>query len=72
MFYMIQLGSVTNAQHARDILKAYGYTPYLSRNSQPKKEEGCGYTVKVNSTDIQMTLNLLRDKGVYIIGAEPV
>jgi len=72
MFYEIKLGTITRAQHSIYILKKYGVKATLGRISNPKKNEGCGYTVKVNTDNINAILSILNNNGVEVIGSEVV
>lgn len=72
MFYLIKTGSVTNAQRAVNILKQYKIKASVIRLQQPKKEEGCGYAVKVFTVDSSGLIALLEQNGIRILGAETV
>lgn len=72
MLYRIKLGSITNAQRGRNILRNYGFKPSLTRLQNPSKEDGCGYVVKVKTDNIDKALSLLKQHGVNIIGVEEI
>ncbi len=70
MFILIKVGTVTNAQRAVRLLKIYGIKAYIQRLEKPKKEDGCGYAVKVKADNTEEILSLLKQNGVTVLGAE--
>ena len=70
MFYLIKVGSITNAQRASDILKRSGIKAYLGRNTNPSPKEGCGYTVKLYSDNINEVIAKLEYENIRIIEVE--
>lgn len=68
MFYVIKLGSITNAQRGAKLLRANGYKPNLSRLENPQPSDGCGYAVTVNTNDIDDAVKLLKKSGVTVLG----
>lgn len=70
MLYEIKLGTVTKAQNTIYILKKYGIKGSIGRVKNPKKSDGCGYTVKVNTDNINHILNLLNNNGIKHYGVE--
>lgn len=69
MYYIVKVGSITNAQRGVRVLKAHGYRPMLNRLENPTKSDGCGYVIKVYS-DSDKVINILRSSGVTILGVD--
>ncbi|MBR3737117.1 MAG: DUF3343 domain-containing protein [Eubacterium sp.] len=72
MSLTIKLGSVTNAQRARKILSQNGYSSKLSRLSNPKSGDGCGYVLHINSSDSARILQILESSGIKVLGSDDV
>lgn len=70
MFYEIKLGTVTRAQNTIYILKKYGIKGSIGRNKNPEKSEGCGYTVKVKTDNINYILALIKKNGIDYYGVD--
>lgn len=69
MYYIIKVGSITNAQRGVRLLKSKGYRPAMSRLENPTKGDGCGYVIKVYS-DSDKVINILRAGSVTILGVD--
>lgn len=72
MLYIIKVGSITNAQRAAKLLRIYGLKPTVERLEKPTKQDGCGYTLKVRTDNIQELLKVLHENGVTVLGADSV
>ena len=70
MLYMIKVGSVTNAQRAKNILNSNGYRAMIARVVNPSKEDGCGYAVRINCNDVNAAIRLLSQQRINVLGAD--
>ena len=63
----IQVGTMSQAIKAKQVLERHGVRAYLRRTSQTSGQGGCGYRVSVvaYTPDIAMWL---REEGVTILG----
>lgn len=43
--YKIKFSSVTHALKAKEIIETMGYRVKINKNTNPTKNEGCGYSV---------------------------
>lgn len=59
----IKVGSVTYAMKAKDVLRQYGLRVQVIKTAKPMKNEGCGYSLVVPATDLNVT-DILRRAGV--------
>ena len=59
----IKVGSVTYAMKAKDVLWQYGLRVQVIKTAKPMKNEGCGYSLVVPATDLNVT-DILRRAGV--------
>lgn len=70
MYLVIKVGSITNAQRAKSVLRGRGFRPILSRIENPGPSDGCGYVVKVYTNDDNKAIRILENAGVSILGVE--
>ncbi|MBQ9530725.1 MAG: DUF3343 domain-containing protein [Eubacterium sp.] len=70
MSFVIKLGSITNTQRAQKILSKNGVATKISRLSNPKPSDGCGYVLKANSKDREKIIHILNNSGINILGVE--
>lgn len=70
MYFVIKVGSITNAQRAAKILRSRGYKSTLTRLENPLPPDGCGYVVKVAADDSDAVVKLLKNSGVAVLGVE--
>lgn len=70
MYFVVKVGSVTNAQRAIKILRKNGYRPLLSRLDNPQPSDGCGYVVKVTASSEKEIVTLLEKAGITVLGVE--
>lgn len=70
MFFAIKVGSITNAQRAKNVLRNKGYRPILSRNENPLPGDGCGYLIKVEADDESKVVRILENSGITVLGVE--
>jgi len=70
MYFSIKLGSITNAQRAQKELAKRGYVSRISRLSQPKAGDGCGYVLRVNAKEKNEVIHILHKSGINILGVE--
>ena len=65
-FYYITFRSVTFAQRGEQILNKGGYHGTLLRTPKWMESQGCGYSVRVWTDDIQGAMGLLRRNKVNL------
>ena len=70
MSFVIKLGSITNTQRAQKLLSENGISSRISRLSNPKAGDGCGYTLKANAKDRERIIHILSSSGIKILGVE--
>ena len=70
MFYIIKVGTITNAQRAKYALGAKGMKSTVSRLKNPKGSDGCGYIVQLNTDDIERALRIVQNENINIRGVE--
>lgn len=63
-FYYITFRSVTHAQRGESILKQHGIRCTLQRTPRWMEEQGCGYSLRVWTQDINLPVGLLEEKSV--------
>ncbi|MBE6731851.1 MAG: DUF3343 domain-containing protein [Ruminococcaceae bacterium] len=64
MKYIINLGSVTYAMKAKEILFSHGIKAYIEKNHR-QGAFGCGYGVSVKDKK-EETLKILREHGIKV------
>lgn len=67
MFYYIKIGSITNVQRARVVLKRHGIKSTVERIENPGLGDGCGYMLKISENN-KDAADLLRNNGISILG----
>lgn len=65
-FYYITFRSVTFAQRAEKLLKQQGSRVSMMRTPRWMEEQGCGYALKLWTSDIRMAVQLLRENKVQL------
>ncbi len=63
----VKVGSVTYAVKGKDLLLRNGFRVYLTRDTNPKMGEGCGYLLYVDG-NVNAALSILKKNGVKIYG----
>lgn len=63
-WYHITFRSITPAQGAERLLRKSGIDAALMRAVRQISAEGCGYSLRIRSTQGQKALELLKSKGV--------
>lgn len=66
----IKVGSVTNAQRGAKILRSNGISTSVSRLEHPGTADGCGFALRVDASDWERSVELLRRYKIRIIGDE--
>lgn len=66
----IKVGSVTNAQRGVKILRSNGISTSVSRLEHPVAADGCGFALRVDASDCERSVELLRRYKIRIIGDE--
>ena len=62
------LSSVTYAMKARDLLAAQGIRSELTRSAAIRKERGCGYGLRIRTSDRGRAEHILVQAGINILG----
>lgn len=62
------LSSVTYAMKARDLLSAQGIRSELTRSSAIRKVRGCGYGLRIRTSDRERAEQILIRAGINILG----
>ena len=70
MSFVIKLGSITNAQNANKLLLKNGIVTKVSRLTNPKAGDGCGYILRAKSADREKIIHILNNSGINILGVE--
>lgn len=70
MHYDIKVGAITNAQRGSRVLKYKGYKPVVTRISNPKPGDGCGFVLRIEEKDVAAALEILKHNGIRIMGVE--
>ena len=68
MFYLVKVGTITNAQRSKQALKNRGYKANVSRVEKPKKGDGCGYAVQLDCDDIDNVIAIIERENIQIRG----
>lgn len=68
MFYDIKVGAITNAQRGAKILRYKGIKTSISRLSNPKAGDGCGFVLRVEAKDFDLALTSLKNNGIRVLG----
>ena len=58
--FFITVRSVTHGQRAESILKKGGFSVSLQRTPRWMEEQGCGYCLRLRTTDVMPAVQLLR------------
>lgn len=66
----IKFNSITYAQKAQEMLRSYGINTKISRNINPKRQQGCNYVLYVPSQRAYESLDILNENGVKNLGLE--
>ena len=62
--YMLTFRSITLAQRAERILNRGAIDCTLQRTPRWLAEQGCGYSIRINSGDLQRSIMLLRQNRI--------
>lgn len=69
MAYYIKIGSITNAQRGRSLLRANSMNVQIRRLENPAPGEGCGYVLSLDG-DADKATRLLQKNGLRVLGVE--
>jgi len=61
---IITFRSVTPAQRAEEVLRRAGVDCTLQRTPKWMEQKGCGYSVRLDQTDVMASALLLRQAGI--------
>ena len=69
--YKIKFSSVTHALKAKEIIENMGFRAKINKNTNPSKNEGCGYSIifigDVNRVIIRLDINKVKYLGYELI-----
>ncbi len=69
--YKIKFSSVTHALKAKEIMENMGYRVKINKNSNPSKNEGCGYSIifvgDINRAIVRLDMNKVKYLGYELI-----
>ncbi len=69
--YKIKFSSVTHALKAKELIENMGYRAKINKNTNPNKNEGCGYSIifigDVNRVIIRLDINKVKYLGYELI-----
>lgn len=63
-FCMITFRSVTPAQRAESLLRRVGFACSIRRTPRWMEEQGCGYSLRVKTGDVEACIRILRSNSV--------
>ena len=63
-FYYITFRSVTFAQRGEKLLQKFGIRCTLQRTPRWMEEQGCGYSLRLWTMDVNSGVQILRENGV--------
>lgn len=61
---LITFRSVTPAQRGESALRREGISCTIHRTPKPLADQGCGYSLRVRYTQLQRSVEILRQKGI--------
>lgn len=69
--YKIKFSSVTHALKAKEIMENMGYKVKINKNSNPSKNEGCGYSIvfvgDINRAMVRLEMHKVKYLGYELI-----
>lgn len=69
--YKIKFSSVTHALKAKEIMENMGYKVKINKNSNPSKNEGCGYSIvfvgDINRAMVRLEMHKVKHLGYELI-----
>lgn len=69
--YKIKFSSVTHALKAKEIMENMGYKVKINKNSNPSKNEGCGYSIvfvgDINHAMVRLEMHKVKYLGYELI-----
>lgn len=68
MFYLVKVGTITNAQRAKQALRNRGIKATVSRIEKPKKGDGCGYAVQVECEYVDDAVAIIENDNIVVRG----
>ena len=70
MFYNIKVGTITNAQRAKNALKNRGVRSTVTRLKRINKGDGCGYAVQVETDSVNDVIAVIENERIIIRGVD--
>lgn len=69
--YKIKFSSVTHALKAKEIIETMGYRVKINKNTNPTKNEGCGYSINfvgdIKRVIIRLDINKVKYLGYELV-----
>ena len=62
--YYITFRSVTVAQRGEQLLQKAGMRPALLRTPKWMENQGCGYSLRIRTSDLLPVIAMIREKGI--------
>lgn len=69
MYLYIKVGSITNAQRAKNVLNKNKIKASVKRLDNPKPGDGCGYVVKAEESNRNI-IEILEKNSIRVLGYE--
>lgn len=69
--YKIKFSSVTHALKAKEIIENMGYKTKINKNTNPTKNEGCGYSINfvgdISRVVVRLDINKVKYLGYELV-----
>lgn len=62
----INIGSITVAMRAKEVLRKEGITAYINRNTNLSAGSGCGYSLSVSYGQKMRAVSILQQYGIRV------
>lgn len=68
---IIVVKSITYAMRGQQLLNNYGISAYIERNIGAASQYGCGYSVRVKTTEAARAAEILRSNSIRVVDILP-
>ncbi|WP_312643678.1 DUF3343 domain-containing protein [Hydrogenoanaerobacterium sp.] len=69
---IIVVKSITYAMRGQQLLNNYGISAYIERNTGAASKYGCGYSVRVKTSEANRAAEILTSYGIRVVDILPV
>lgn len=69
---IIVVKSITFAMRGQQLLNNYGISAYIERSIGAASRYGCGYSVRVRTSDVARAVQILKESGIHVVDVLPV